>query len=102
MRLNTRHQGDKSLYIITALVLAPLAFQRPQGLVGWMQYAISVLFQGAALPVLGYVARRAGENQERVLNETHATVIEELALIKEELALARECHGLRYPNCFLR
>lgn len=55
-----------------------------------MQYAISVLFQGSALPVLGYVARRAGESQELVLNETHDTVMEELALIKEELALARE------------
>jgi len=47
-------------------------------------------FQGAALPVLGYVARRAGENQERVLNETHDTVMEQLELIKEDLALARE------------
>jgi len=71
-------------YIITALVIAPLAFQRPQGLVGWMQYAISVFFQGSALPVLGYVARSTGENQERVLNETHDCVMEELALAREE------------------
>jgi len=77
-------------YIITALVLIPLAFQRPDGLVGWMQYTISVFFQGAALPVLGYVAGRAGERQEKMLNETHDTVMEELTLIKEELALARE------------
>jgi len=77
-------------YIITAMVMVPLFFQRPVGLVGWMQYAISVFFQGAALPVLGYVANRAGEKQERVLNETHDTVMEELTLIKEDLALARE------------
>lgn len=77
-------------YIISALVIAPLIWQRPQGLVPWMQYAIAVFFQGTALPVLGYVSRRAGENQERVLNETHDTVMEELALIKEELGLARE------------
>lgn len=77
-------------YIITAMVLVPLAFQRPDGLVGWMQYAISVFFQGAALPVLGYVARRAGEKQEQTINETHDTVKEELALIKEDLALAHE------------
>lgn len=77
-------------YIISALVVAPLLWQRPQGLVGWMQYAISVFFQGAALPVLGYVARKSGETQERVLIETHDTVMEELALIKDELALARE------------
>ncbi|HZK55832.1 MAG TPA: hypothetical protein VFC84_16820 [Desulfosporosinus sp.] len=77
-------------YIITGMVLVPLLFQRPQGLVGWMQYAISVFFQGAALPVLGYVARRAGEGQERVLNETHDAVMEQLILIKEDLELARE------------
>lgn len=77
-------------YIITAMVMIPLFFQRPVGLVGGMQYAISVFFQGAALPVLGYVANRAGEKQERVLNETHDAVMEELTLIKEELVLARE------------
>ena len=77
-------------YIITAMVLVPLLFQRPQGLVGWMQYTISVFFQGAALPVLGYVAHNAGERQERVINETRDIVIEELALIKEDLSLARE------------
>ena len=77
-------------YIITILVMAPLLFQRPQGLVGWMQYAIAVFFQGAALPVLGYVARKAGERQEQVLNETHDTVMAQLALIKEDLDLARD------------
>ena len=77
-------------YIITAMVMVPLFFQRPEGLVGWMQYAISVFFQGAALPILGYVASKAGDKQERVLNETHDTVMEELILIKEDLELARE------------
>ena len=79
-------------YFITAMVLVSLAFQQPDGLVGWMQYAISVFFQGAALPVLGYVTRRAGEKQEQVINETHDIVLEELAVIKEQLALSREQH----------
>jgi hypothetical protein len=39
---------------------------------------------------LGYVARKSGESQEKVLKETHDTVMEELALIKEELRLAKE------------
>lgn len=77
-------------YFVSLLVLAPLLWQHPQGMVGWMQYAISVFFQGAALPVLGYVARISGERQERVLNETHSAVMEELAIVKEELQLARE------------
>ena len=77
-------------YAVSLLVVAPLLWQRPQGLVGWMQYGISVFFQGAALPVLGYVSRRAGEGQEKLLLETHDTVMEELALIKQELSLAAE------------
>ncbi len=48
------------------------------------------IFQGVALPILGYVSKKAGDNQEKVLNETHDTVMQELALVKEELTLARE------------
>lgn len=77
-------------YIVALLVLAPLLWQRPNGLVGWMQYAIAVFFQGAALPVLGYVARVAGERQERVLTETHDAVMEELSIVKDELRIATE------------
>jgi len=77
-------------YLITALVIVPLFFQHPTGLVGWVQYIVQSIFQGVALPVLGYVARIAGEKQEGLLSETHDTVMEELALVKEELELARE------------
>lgn len=79
-----------AFWIVTAFVLIPLVWQRPEGLIGWVQFLIQSLFQGAALPVLGYVSRKSGENQERILNETHDTVMEELDMIKDELALARE------------
>lgn len=77
-------------YIIFALVIVPLFFQQPQGFIGWVQYIVQSVFQGVALPVLGYVARVGGEKQEKTLNETHDVVMEELAIVKEELALARE------------
>jgi hypothetical protein len=77
-------------YLIFALVIVPLFFEHPTDLVGWVQYIVQSIFQGVALPILGYVAMKSGENQERVLNETHDTVMEELALVKEELKLARE------------
>ncbi len=77
-------------YLIFALVIVPLFFQHPTDLVGWVQYIVQSLFQGVALPVLGYVARVAGEKQERVLSETHDTVMAELTLMKEELALAQQ------------
>jgi hypothetical protein len=79
-----------TFYIVAILVLVPLIWQRPQGIVGWMQYAIAVVFQGTALPILGYVARKAGETQDRLLGDTHEKVIEELKLIKEELGLAKQ------------
>ena len=61
-------------------------------MVAWMQYATAVFFHGTALPGLGYVSGRAGENQERVLNEIHDTVMAKRTLIKEKLSLA-----LKYP-----
>jgi hypothetical protein len=79
-----------TFYIVAILVLVPLIWQRPQGIVGWMQYAIAVVFQGTALPILGYVARKAGETQDKLLGDTHEKVIEELKLIKEELGLAKQ------------
>ena len=79
-----------AFWIVSASVILPLFFQTPHDLVGWVQYLIQSFFQGAALPVLGYVSRIAGERQEKMLNETHDCVMQELDLVKEELALARE------------
>ena len=77
-------------YVVCALVLAPLIWQRPQGIVSWMQYGISVFFQGAALPLLGYVSRKSGVEQQRLIKETHDIVMEEFNLIKQDLAFAKE------------
>lgn len=76
-----------AFYIVTAFVLIPLIWQRPDGLIGWVQFLVRSLFQGSALPVLGYVSRIAGE---KVLREIHDTVMAEMAIVREELALARE------------
>lgn len=77
-------------YLITILVMLPLIWQRPNGVVPWMQYCISVFFQGVALPVLGYVSRKAGESSEKITLETHDTVMAEMAMIKEYLVMAKE------------
>ncbi|MEI4831600.1 hypothetical protein WAX78_19415 [Bacillus sp. FJAT-53711] len=77
-------------YIVFGLVIVPLFFQHPNNLVEWVQYMIQTIFQGVALPVIGYVARIAGEKDEKIISETHDAVMEELGLVKEELALARE------------
>jgi hypothetical protein len=77
-------------YLISIAILATLFFQTPEGVQAWLMFWVTVFFQGAALPVLGYVSRKAGEKQEKILNETHDTVMEELALIKEQLKIAKE------------
>jgi hypothetical protein len=76
-------------YIIFMLVIVPLFFQHPNDLVGWVQYIVQSIFQGVALPIFGF-DMKVGENQVRVLNETNDTVMQELALVKKELQLARE------------
>jgi hypothetical protein len=77
-------------YLISIAILATLFFQRPEGVQAWLMFWVTVFFQGVALPVLGYVSRKAGEKQEQILNETHDAVMEELALVKEELEIAKE------------
>ena len=90
--------GDKLSYILSTmamfygvsfLVLATLFFQTPTSLVTWIQYIISVFFQGVALPVLGYTSRKSGELQAQLLRETHDTVMSELDYIKRQQEAAR-------------
>jgi low affinity Fe/Cu permease len=61
-------------WIITLLVIVPLFFTQPVGLVGWMQYIVSVFFQGVALPVLGYTAKLSGRRTDQIISK-----IEELS-----------------------
>lgn len=77
-------------YGISFLVLAPLFFQRPDNMIGWVQYAVQSFFQGVALPVLAFVAKIEGGKQAKILQETHDAVMEELAMVREALGLAAE------------
>lgn len=61
-------------WIISFLVIIPLFFTQPQGLVGWMQYVVSVFFQGVALPVLAYTSKMSGQRTDFVIKK-----IEELS-----------------------
>ena len=81
---------------LTLLVLLALALQRPSGAQGWILFWVSIFFQGVALPVLAFVSNKQGERMERVLRETHDSVLAELSEIKamhesqaEELATLR-------------
>jgi hypothetical protein len=86
-------------YAITFLVLLPLHWQRPVGMVAWAQYLVSVFFQGVALPVLAFVAKQEGDRTTRLLQETHDATMKELGVLRQlhkgtraELAELREVH----------
>ena len=69
-------------WIITLLVIIPLFWNQPKDLVSWMQYIVSVFFQGVALPVLGYTAKLSGKRTDEIINK-----IEELTIKIEEQAI---------------
>lgn len=71
-------------YILTALVIIPLFYQKPIGFIAWIQYIVSVGFQGVALPVLAFVAKKEGDAQAKLLQETHDIVMSEMAIIKND------------------
>jgi low affinity Fe/Cu permease len=53
--------------VITILVIVPIFFVQPVGVVGWIQYVVSVFFQGVALPVLGYIAKISGSRTDAII-----------------------------------
>ena len=65
-------------YGVTILTLSILLFQTPRSPLEWVQYIIQTFFQGVALPVLAFVAKISGERQEKLLQETHDTVMNEM------------------------
>lgn len=77
-------------YLITFLVLIPLIVERPNTLIGWIQYLSTAVLQASALPLLGYTTNKQGEIQAKLLKETHDTVMNELSAIIEEQAFAKE------------
>jgi hypothetical protein len=97
-RLAVGLSSMQCFYVVALMVLLPLIWQRPEGLVGWMQYAISVFFQGVALPVLGYVADKAAAKMQKIIEDVIAAAVlrieakvdEELALVKQQLDVANE------------
>lgn len=77
-------------YFILILIIIPLFFQTPQGPVPWMQYILSVAFQAAALPILGFVSKKEGAAQAKLLEETHDAVMSEISMMKEDITCNKE------------
>ena len=55
-------------YVITLLVIIPLLYSQPTSFVAWSSYLCSVIFQGIALPVLGYTARKSSDKSDKIIS----------------------------------
>ena len=71
-----------TFYVITLLVTLPLFYSTPNSLVGWSQYLCSVIFQGIALPVLGYTARKSADKSDKMMKEMYRMTKEIDAIVK--------------------
>jgi len=58
-----------TFYVISFLVLIPLFYSQPTSFVAWASYLCSVVFQGLALPVLGYTARKSGDKTDSMMKD---------------------------------
>ena len=70
-------------WILSILVLGALIWQRPEGLVQWALYMVSVFFQGVALPILAIVNKKEGRKQAALMMAIHKDTIKEISLLKK-------------------
>ena len=96
-KLGTGLSTMTCFYVIAFLVIIPLFYSLPTSMTAWAQYLCSVIFQGIALPILGYLAaksedatNKAAEIQAQLLQETHDTVMLELKDIRDQQKFAKE------------
>jgi hypothetical protein len=81
-------------YIITFLVIIPLLYSQPTSIVAWASYLSSVVFQGIALPVLGYTSRKNGQKTDELIDLIYKLTKEDNDIIKkiesEEISIEEE------------
>lgn len=83
-----------TFYVISLLVAIPLFYSQPTSIVAWASYLCSVVFQGLALPVLGYTARKAGDKTDALMKDMYEMTkkIERLVelLEKQQIHISEE------------
>ena len=81
-------------WLIFALTIIPLFYSMPNTAKDWAQYLCTVIFQGVALPVLGYTARKAGDKSDKVMAEIDNLVKQIDDKTKETEALTHKINNL--------
>ena len=88
-----------TFYVISFLVFIPLFYSQPTSFVAWVSYLCSVVFQGLALPVLGYTARKSGDKADSMMKDMFEMTkkIEKLTEIieKQQIHLHRDVEEIR-------
>ena len=88
-----------TFYVISFLVFIPLFYSQPTSFVAWVSYLCSVVFQGLALPVLGYTARKSGDKADSMMKDMFEMTkkIEKLTKIieKQQIHLHKDVEEIR-------
>jgi hypothetical protein len=88
-----------TFYVISFLVFIPLFYSQPTSFVAWVSYLCSVVFQGLALPVLGYTARKSGDKADSMMKDMFEMTkkIEKLTEIieKQQIHLHKDVEEIR-------
>jgi len=88
-----------TFYVISFLVFIPLFYSQPTSFVAWVSYLCSVVFQGLALPVLGYTARKSGDKTDSMMKDMFEMTkkIEKLTEIieKQQIHLHKDVEEIR-------
>lgn len=62
-----------TFYVVFLLVTLPLFFEHPHHFVEWATYLCTVVFQGLALPVIGYTSRIASDKNDKLAKRMKKT-----------------------------
>lgn len=76
----------EAFWILVMLTWGSVIIERPANAQNWDLFLVSIFYQGIMLPVLGQVSNRQGDRMERVMRETHDAAMEEVGLLRGEVA----------------
>jgi hypothetical protein len=77
-------------YALVFLVIETLNFEVPKSPLGWINFCVQTLYQGAALPLCAFVAKVEGQETRRMIREMHEWLCETKDMEHEEIRLLHE------------
>ena len=72
-----------TFYLLVFAIIKVWTITPPHTPLDWLQQIVSILYQGAALPLISFVSKLEGDKQAKIINETHDTTLEEFKVLKD-------------------